>query len=344
MPTSKRRASASEPALVLEEADHPDDHADHQAHDDPERCARVLAGEEDVHAEDSRDQRQRQQDHREDRQDPQDVVLSVRDHRFVRALECLHDFLVVVQQVPDALGRIDEVVEVELELLGEEALDVTLEQSQRGALRLDDLAVGDDLLLHLGDVGDDLLGAAILDVVLDRVELVSDLVEDREAVVEEIVQHLVEKAARSLAEELLAEALVLLDAIEEPRYREQLDIRDGDEIVGAEEKVELAGVQTLNVLVVGGEVEDAEEVAIIDVVVDLRPLALRQDVLYVEWVPVEALAQRVDRLGIDGRVEVNPGEAVRAELSDAWFCARGDRLRESARPRPPDAGQAGHQY
>ncbi|MEN3311732.1 MAG: hypothetical protein V7645_1061 [Actinomycetota bacterium] len=199
----------------------------------------------------------------------------MRDHGLVRALERLDDFFVVIEQVPDALRRIDEVVEVELELLGKEALDVPLEQSQGGTLRLDDLAVGDDLLLHLGDVGDDLLRAAILDVVLDRVELVGDLVEDREAVVEEIVQHLVEEAAGSLAEELLAKTLVLLNAIEEPRDRKQLDVRDRDEVVGTEEEVELPGVQALDVLVVRGEVEDAEEIAVVDVVVDLRPLTLR---------------------------------------------------------------------
>ena len=305
---------------------------------------RADSREEDVHPEDPGDQRERQQDHREHRQDPEDVVLAVRDDRLVRALERFHDFLVVVQQVPDPLGRVHEVVEVELELLREETLDVPLEQSQRRALRLDDLAVRDDLLLHLGDVGDDLLGAAVLDVVFNRIELVGNLVEDREAVVEEVVEHLVQEPAGSLAEELLAKALVLLDAVEEPRDREQLDVRDRDEVVGAEEKIELTGVQALDVLVVRGKVQDAEEVAIVEVVVDLRPLALREDVLDVEWVPAEALAQCIDRLGIDGWVEVDPGEAVGAELSDAWFRARCDRLGVRARPRPPDAGQAGHRY
>ena len=93
------------------------------------------------------------------REQAQDVVLAVRDHRLVRLLERLDDLLVVVEQVPDPLGGVDDVVEVELELLGEEALDAPLEQAQRGALGLDDLAVGDDLLLHVGDVADDLLRA-----------------------------------------------------------------------------------------------------------------------------------------------------------------------------------------
>src|SRR5207302_5605688 len=109
--------------------------------------------------------------------------------------------------IPDPLARVDEVVEVELEVLGQEALDVPLEQAQRGPLRLDDLAVRDDLLLRLGDVADDLLGKAVLDVVLDRVELVSDLVVDREAVVVEVVENLVEEPSGALREQVLAERL-----------------------------------------------------------------------------------------------------------------------------------------
>ena len=104
-----------------------------------------------------------------------------------------------------------------LELLGQEPLDVALEQAQRRALRLDDLPVADDLLLRVREVADDLVGAALEDVVLERVELVPDLVEDREAVVEEVVEHLVEQPPGALREELLAERLVLLAAREEPR-------------------------------------------------------------------------------------------------------------------------------
>src|SRR5206468_4997705 len=59
-------------------------------------------------------------------------------------------------------------VEVELEVLGQEALDLPFEHAQGGALRLDDLAVGDDLLLRVRDVAHDRLGAALEDVVLDR--------------------------------------------------------------------------------------------------------------------------------------------------------------------------------
>ena len=163
-------------------------------------CRGAVAREGHVHPEDAREQRQRQQRRAEDGEDPEDVVLAVRDHRLVRRLEPLDDLLVVVEQVPDPLGGVDDVVEVEVELLGQEPLDAALEHAQRRSLRLDDLPVADDLLLHVREVADDVLGAPLEHVVLDRVELVPDLVEDREAVVEEVVEHLVQEPAGPLRE------------------------------------------------------------------------------------------------------------------------------------------------
>ena len=142
-----------------------------------------------------------------------------------------------------------------------------------------------------------------------RVELVPDLVEDREAVVEEVVEDVVEEVARPLAEEAVAQLGIVRAALEEARDRQQLDRRERDEVVRAEEDVELAGVQPLDCLVVDREVENDE--AVVVVLVDLRPLPLGEDVFHVEWVPAEALGQR-RRLFLGRRVEVNPGEAVGA--------------------------------
>ena len=148
-----------------------------------------------VHAEEPGDQREREQDHRDHREQLQPVLLLVRDEGLVRGLEAVDDLLVVVEEVPDALGGVDDVVEVELEVLGQEALGRALEHAQRRALGLDDLAVGDDLLLRVRDVAHDVLGALLEDARLDRVELRPDLVEDREAVVEEVVEDVVEEVA-----------------------------------------------------------------------------------------------------------------------------------------------------
>ena len=273
----------------------------------------TLARDVRVHPEDARDQREREQDHADHGEKLEPVLLAVRDDRLVRVLERLDDLLVVVEEVPDALGGVDDVVEVELEVMGEEALRVALEQAQSGALGLDDLAVRDDLLLRVGDVADDLLAAALLELVLDRVQLVPDLVQDREAVVEEVVEDVVEQVARRLREELVAKLVVLLAATEEVGDGQKLDVGERDEEVLAEEDVELGRVQPLDRLVVDREVEDDEEV--LRVLVDLRPLPLREDVLDVELVEAVALGE-IRGLERPRLVDVNPGEPVSGELGD----------------------------
>src|SRR4029453_401300 len=124
------------------------------------------------------------------------------------------------------------------------------------------------------DVANGFFGAALEHVVLDRVELEADLVQDREAVVEEVVEDVVEQVAGALRKERLPQILVVDAALEESAHRQQLDGRQCDEVALAEEDVELGGVQALDRLVVEREVEDAEE--IVRVLVDLRPLALRE--------------------------------------------------------------------
>jgi len=86
-------------------------------------------------------------------------------------------------------------------------------------------------------------------------------------------------------------------------------------------------------------VEDREEVALVDVVVDLRPLAPREDVLDVERVPAEALGERL-RLLERRRVEVDPGQPGGGELSRLARPLVDDR--EVAAASTADARQARH--
>ena len=87
--------------------------------------------------------------------------------------------------------------------------------------------------------------------------------------------------------------------------------------------------------------EDAEEV--LRVLVDLRALALREDVLDVERVPAEALGERGRGLGV-GMVEVDPGQPAGGELERAALSERAGLGPCRRGPRPPDAGQVGHTY
>ena len=94
-------------------------------------------------------------------------------------------------------------------------------------------------------------------------------------------------------------------------------------------------------LVVERKVEDAEQV--VGVLVDLRPLALGENVLDVEGVPTEVLGELRGYLRV-GSVEMDPGQSVGGELSR--FAASGDDRFFGAGPRTRtlDARQAGHRY
>jgi hypothetical protein len=83
--------------------------------------------------------------------------------------------------------------------------------------------------------------------------------------------------------------------------------------------------------------EDNEEVGL--VLVDLGPLALREDVLDVELMEAEALGddRRLERAGL---VHVDPGEAVSGELGDARLEQLDGVPGGSPGPSTPDAGKS----
>ena len=246
----------------------------------------------------------------------------MRDHRLIGVLERLDHLLVVLEHVPDPLVGVADVVEVDLQVDvgGEEDRLQVLEVAQHGALRADDLAEVDDLLLDVGDVADDLLRAPLEDLVLDRVELVADLAQHRKAVVEAVVDHPVEQEARALREELVAQLLLLAAAFEQVLDRLQRGVRDRDQEVGADEDVELARVQPADLPVEDREVQDDEQVA--GVLVDLRALVAREDVLEVEGMEIELL---LEPAGLErrGTLDVDPAQAGPLDGLDAGLALAG---------------------
>src|SRR6478752_8169619 len=152
---------------------------EHHGDDRPESGDRLLAGDTHVHTPDRRDQRQRQQDHAECGEHAEDLVAAVREDRLVGRLERLDDLLEVLEHVPDALRRVVDVVEVDVEVVRDVARLRALEVAERRPLRADDLAEVDDLLLDVGEVADDLLRAALEDVLLEALELVAHLAQHR---------------------------------------------------------------------------------------------------------------------------------------------------------------------
>src|SRR4051812_22648050 len=324
----------SQPAPAPEVVRHAPEQDDHRGQDLPERGGVLLARHTDVHAPDARHEREREDDDRDRGQYPERLVGAMGDLRLVGGLERLYDFLVVLEHVPDALGRVVDVVEVDVEVVRHVARLVALEVGDGGPLRADDLAEVDDLLLDVGDVAHDLgRVVALEDPLLDPLELVADLAQHRERGVDALVDDLVEQVAWPLGEQRLALLLVRPAALEQVLDRLQGLVRDRDQVVGADEQVELGGVEAADLLVVAREVQDDEQVLV--VLVDLRTLVARDDVLVVERVELEALLQprEVDRARA---LDVDPAQAEGLDDLDVRLVGGGYDLRRAATRATPE--------
>ena len=70
----------------------------------------------------------------------------------------------------------------------------------------------------------------------------ADLVENREAVAEQVVEYLVQQPSGAHRKELLAVGLVLFAPAKQRLERPQLNGGEGDDVVRADEEVDLAGI------------------------------------------------------------------------------------------------------
>ncbi len=121
----------------------------------------------------------------------------------------------------------------------------------------------------------------------------------------ERVEDLVEDVAGALREPLGPLLGVLRQPFEDLLHRLQGYVRQRDEVVAPDKRIQLGRVEALGVLVVPGEVEDDEEVVV--VVVDLRALAPRSDILEVELVERELRIEPGDVSG-GRRLDLDPAQ------------------------------------
>ena len=168
------------------------------------------------------------------------------------------------------------------------------------------------------------LGAALEDVVLEPLELVAHLAQHREATRRRSRRRSCRAGSRRPSRTAARAPRRGAAALEQVLDRRERLVRQRDEEVGADEDVELGGVEPPDRLVEAREVQDDEQVVV--VLVDLRALVARGDVLVVERVEVEVLLEpgAVDRARA---LDVDPAQAVRP---------RRPRLRRPQARRPCD--------
>ena len=159
-------------------------------------------------------------------------------------------------------------------------------------------------------VSDDLRRTALEDVVLEALQLERGLAQHRERRIDAGVDDLVEQVAGPLGEDLLAQVVLLAIPLEHRRQRWQRHVRQRDDVIGTHEQVELGSQDARAVLVEEWEVQHDEDVVV--VLVELRALVAREDVLVVERVEIEVLLQPVAVRGA-GRFDVDPADGGRLD-------------------------------
>ena len=103
---------------------------------------------------------------------------------------------------------------------------------------------------------------------------------------------------------------LLAIALEHRGQRRERDARQRDQVVRPDEQVELGGQQPVGVLIEQREVQDDEQVVV--VLVELRALVARVDVLVVERVELEVLLEPV-AVGRPRRLDVDPAQPGRLD-------------------------------
>jgi len=106
----------------------------------------------------------------------------------------------------------------------------------------------------------------------------------------------------------------LAAALEEVLDRLERGVRDRDDEVTPYEQVELACIEPADGTVEDGEVKDDEEV--VRVLVDLRPLIARENILEIKRVEVEVLGEP-GGLELTRALDVDPAKAAAVDYLDA---------------------------
>jgi hypothetical protein len=151
-------------------------------------------------------------------------------------------------------------------------------------------------------------------VVLDRVDVLTDLVDYGETVVDEAVEDKVEQIARAAAHGLPPGLLAGLTCSEQGDQGPEVALVQGDQIVFPHENGDLAGRRYPGLSIVHGEMEHHEEVGL--VLVDLGQLDPAQAVVEIEAVEWVVVGQILS-LGLSRPLDIDPSELFPDDGLDA---------------------------
>src|SRR5882762_3548290 len=268
-------SSGSYPLLAAEPPEKPGGDGDHEAEGEgiavpPVQLRHVL----EVHAVDAGDHGHRPE-HGADRGQPlHGLVQAVVDDAEVRVEQALDHVVVLVRGVDDPVEVVVDVAEVDGGLRADDRELAPREPVHELPLRRADAPELADVALEVEDLLEDVGGLRREDLALDRLDALLEEVEVRVVPLEELVEDLIDEEVDAPRQRRDDATRALLLGRDHPRDR---PLVVGDEIVAAEEHVELARAELAGLVLEADGVEDEEDVRV--VVVDLGMVHVHEAVL-----------------------------------------------------------------
>lgn len=208
----------------------------------PEGVRVFPEGDVGAHGENIGVDRHREHNRREDREDLHREVELIGEEGVVGCFEGLDNFLVVFEDVPKADIGADEILKIDFEGAWNEWAFFLKERLDDGSLRFQCPAEIENVSLYNGDFEDHLFFFSVEDAFLDRVEVLGDVVEAREAGTEKHIEEMIQEVRRCFIHKYPAFPLAFFECLEKIHDLKDVASVPGDEVCLGEDDIHFARV------------------------------------------------------------------------------------------------------
>ena len=214
-----------------------------------------------VHSEKARQKGQGEHDGGEDREGAHRQVNIVGKQRLVRIFQRFDDLFLGTEYVPQAFDLVYDIVEIDHQIFRQETLLFMFQGGHHGSLRQKDLTERDNVLFQYHDIEKLVFGPfGFEDLIFYLFERDLDFVGDRKDGVKKNADQFVKQisGALTLAKKELARPDRFLAGFRQFIQGFESALMDRDQIIRADEHVQLFGVEAVVSRVVDGELKDDE--------------------------------------------------------------------------------------
>ena len=216
----------------------------------------------------------------------------VGEEGIVGGFERLDGFFLALQDVPQADVGADHILEIDFCFRWDERVILLEDGFKDGALGFQGAAEVEDVALQDGDLENHLLFFFREDLIFDKIQLLADMVEAREAGIEKEGDDMVEEVGRSSFHGQSALAFALLQILE--KFSELIDALAvaGDEMAVGQDDIQFARIRRPLLRVEEGDMDGKEQAVI--VLHDFGLIGGRDELLYRQRMDIEIFLEKSD--------------------------------------------------